>query len=73
MVICWQFREQVRYNVTMPVETRAPSAPGAAGSFARRLAVETPEHVVIELELAGMGSRAAAALYDALAVLIIFI
>ena len=62
----------------MPVETRVPdAAPGdrdeAPGSFARRIAVETPEHVVIELELAGIGSRAAAALYDGVMVLVIFI
>jgi uncharacterized membrane protein SpoIIM required for sporulation/uncharacterized RDD family membrane protein YckC len=32
--------------------------------FSRRLAIETPEHVVIELELAGLGSRMAAAALD---------
>ncbi|MFQ5703258.1 MAG: stage II sporulation protein M [Gemmatimonadales bacterium] len=32
--------------------------------FSRRLTVETPEHVHLEFELAGVGSRAAAALYD---------
>lgn len=34
-------------------------------SFARRLDIETPEHVVLELELAGLGSRILAALCDA--------
>ena len=39
----------------------------AAGDrYQRRLAVETPEHVVLEFELAGVGSRAAAAVYDTL-------
>src|SRR4029077_2814991 len=41
--------------------TRAPTVP----QFARRLAIETPEHVVLEIELAGPGSRIAAALCDA--------
>ena len=41
--------------------TRAPTVP----QFARRLAIETPEHVVLEIELAGAGSRVAAALCDA--------
>ncbi|UCG87003.1 MAG: stage II sporulation protein M [Gemmatimonadota bacterium] len=45
-------------------ETRPPTLP----QFSRRLAVETPEHVVLEFELAGIGSRAAAAAYDALLV-----
>src|SRR6266568_4764078 len=35
---------------------RAPTVP----QFARRLAIETPEHLVLELELAGVGSRIAA-------------
>ncbi|HXF96866.1 MAG TPA: RDD family protein, partial [Gemmatimonadales bacterium] len=34
--------------------------------FSRRLAIETPEHVVVELELAGLGSRLAAAVLDGL-------
>jgi uncharacterized membrane protein SpoIIM required for sporulation/uncharacterized RDD family membrane protein YckC len=33
-------------------------------AFTRRIAVETPEHVVLQLELAGLGSRVAAALLD---------
>lgn len=33
--------------------------------FSQRLAIETPEHVVVELELAGLGSRLAAATVDA--------
>jgi uncharacterized membrane protein SpoIIM required for sporulation/uncharacterized RDD family membrane protein YckC len=41
--------------------TRGPTVP----QFARRLAIETPEHVVLEIELAGPGSRVAAALCDA--------
>src|SRR5438067_12799998 len=40
---------------------RAPTVP----QFARRLAIETPEHLVLELELAGGGSRIAAAACDA--------
>ena len=40
--------------------TRVPTVP----QFARRLAIETPEHVVLEIELAGPGSRIAAALCD---------
>src|SRR5512142_122306 len=35
-----------------------------ATQFSRLLAVETPEHVVIQLELAGLGSRVAAASMD---------
>jgi uncharacterized membrane protein SpoIIM required for sporulation/uncharacterized RDD family membrane protein YckC len=34
-------------------------------AFTRRISIETPEHVVLELELAGLGSRLAAALVDA--------
>ncbi len=41
-------------------EARPPSLP----QFSRRIAVETPEHVVLEFELAGLGSRAAALIYD---------
>ncbi|MGH7699828.1 MAG: RDD family protein, partial [Gemmatimonadales bacterium] len=41
--------------------------------FSSRLAIETPEHVVVELELAGLGSRAAAAVLDGLLVLLLFI
>jgi uncharacterized membrane protein SpoIIM required for sporulation/uncharacterized RDD family membrane protein YckC len=36
--------------------------------LARRLSVETPEHVVLRIELAGVGSRIAAALYDGVAI-----
>src|SRR6266705_1476390 len=42
-------------------DTRAPTVP----QFTRRLRVETPEHLVLELELAGLGSRMAAAVCDA--------
>jgi uncharacterized membrane protein SpoIIM required for sporulation/uncharacterized RDD family membrane protein YckC len=42
--------------------------------FSRRISIETPEHVVLRLELAGMGSRMAAALYDfVLIVLLLFL
>ncbi len=40
----------------------------APAHLTRRLSVETPEHVVLEFELAGIGSRAAAAVLDALVV-----
>ncbi|MFI5207127.1 MAG: stage II sporulation protein M [Gemmatimonadales bacterium] len=43
--------------MTGPRETRG---------FTRRLAIETPESVIIELELAGLGSRFAAAIVDSL-------
>ena len=49
--------------------TRAPTVP----QFARRLAIETPEHVVLEIELAGPGSRIAAALCDAAILVAIFL
>ena len=42
-------------------DTRAPTVP----SFTRRLGIETPEHLVLELELAGLGSRMAATVCDA--------
>ncbi|HVH09509.1 MAG TPA: RDD family protein, partial [Gemmatimonadales bacterium] len=42
----------------------APRGPTVT-QFARRLAIETPEHLVLELELAGVGSRVAAAACDA--------
>src|SRR6266550_3850681 len=41
--------------------SRAPTVP----AFARRLAIETPEHLALEIELAGPGSRVAAAACDA--------
>lgn len=44
------------------------ASPSPAADYQRRLAVETPEHVVLELELAGVGSRALAALIDAVIV-----
>ena len=46
----------------------APDRPAAQERFAERLAVETPEHVSLQFELAGLGSRAAAAIYDAVVV-----
>jgi uncharacterized membrane protein SpoIIM required for sporulation/uncharacterized RDD family membrane protein YckC len=45
-----------------------PPRPPARTEFTRRLAIETPEHVVVELELAGVGSRMAAAVVDAIVV-----
>jgi uncharacterized membrane protein SpoIIM required for sporulation/uncharacterized RDD family membrane protein YckC len=47
---------------------RAPTVP----QFARRLAIETPEHLVLELELAGVGSRIAAAAFDAVLLGVLF-
>jgi uncharacterized membrane protein SpoIIM required for sporulation/uncharacterized RDD family membrane protein YckC len=46
-------------------ETRPPTIP----QFSRRIAVETPEQVLLEFELAGIGSRAAAAILDLLILL----
>ena len=43
---------------------RAPPAPPA--DFRQHLEVETPEHVVLDLEIAGIGSRALAAILDML-------
>src|SRR2546430_17229674 len=42
-------------------DTRAPTVP----QFTRRLGIETPEHLVLELDLAGLGSRMAATVCDA--------
>src|SRR5256885_9164008 len=42
-------------------DTRAPTVP----RFTRRLGIETPEPLVLELELAGLGSRLAGAVCDA--------
>src|SRR5438094_534068 len=47
---------------------RAPTIP----QFARRLAIETPEHLVLELELAGVGSRIAAAACDAVLLSVVY-
>jgi uncharacterized membrane protein SpoIIM required for sporulation/uncharacterized RDD family membrane protein YckC len=49
--------------------TRPPTLP----QFSRRVAIETPEHVVLEFELAGIGSRAAAVVYDALLVFLLIL
>jgi uncharacterized membrane protein SpoIIM required for sporulation/uncharacterized RDD family membrane protein YckC len=46
-----------------------PSRPLGPVELTRRLTVETPEHVVLRIELAGVGSRIAAALYDGAAIL----
>src|SRR5213082_2363919 len=48
---------------------RAPTIP----QFARRLAIETPEHLVLELELAGVGSRIAAAACDAVLLGVLYV
>src|SRR5438128_400973 len=48
---------------------RAPTVP----QFARRLAIETPEHLVLELELAGVGSRIAAAACDAVLLGVLYV
>src|SRR5690348_3539425 len=48
---------------------RAPTVP----QFARRLAIETPEHLVLELELAGVGSRIAAAACDAVVLSVLYV
>ncbi len=45
-------------------DMRPPPTP----HLTRRLSVETPEHVILEFELAGIGSRTAAAIYDAVVV-----
>ncbi len=45
-------------------ETRPPTVP----ELSRKVAVETPEHVLLEFELAGIGSRSAAAILDALVI-----
>src|SRR2546422_9648412 len=42
-------------------DMQSPTVP----QFTRRLGIETPEHVVLELELAGLGSRMAATVCDA--------
>lgn len=47
------------------------AAPRAPAPLTRHLAVETPEHVVLDYEVAGLGSRAAAALVDQALVLLL--
>lgn len=47
---------------------RSPSTP-TPPDFRQHLEVETPEHVVLDYELAGIGSRALAAMLDMLALL----
>src|SRR6266568_1895550 len=49
-------------------DTRAPTVP----QFTRRLGIETPEHLVLELELAGLGSRMAATVCDAGLLVLLF-
>src|SRR5437879_13192565 len=48
---------------------RAPTVP----QFARRLAIETPEHLVAQLGLAGVGSRSAAAACDAVLLAVLYV
>ncbi len=48
----------------MDAPTREP--PSAGPTLRQQLGIETPEHVALHLELAGVGSRAAAALVDTL-------
>lgn len=43
-----------------------PRDPGRDTRFARRHSVETPEHIVLRYDLAGVGSRAAAAIVDSI-------
>jgi uncharacterized membrane protein SpoIIM required for sporulation/uncharacterized RDD family membrane protein YckC len=43
-----------------------PTAPPQRRDYRQHLEVETPEHVVLDLEIAGIGSRALAALVDML-------
>src|SRR6266705_239702 len=50
-------------------DTRAPTVP----QFTRRLGIETPEHLVLELELAGLGSRMAATVCDAGLIVLAFV
>src|SRR3989442_844473 len=50
-------------------DTRAPTVP----QFTRRLGIETPEHLVLELELAGLGSRMAATVCDAGLLVVAFV
>lgn len=44
--------------------------PATTSTFGRRIKVETPEHIVLELELAGLGSRVAAALFDQVMIIV---
>src|SRR5437867_7052000 len=46
---------------------------GSGSDFTQHVAVETPEHVMLEFELAGLGSRAAAALLDMLLLLLLLV
>jgi uncharacterized membrane protein SpoIIM required for sporulation/uncharacterized RDD family membrane protein YckC len=46
------------------VNARAREPLGSGPSLQQQLGIETPEHVAVHLELAGVGSRAAAALVD---------
>jgi uncharacterized RDD family membrane protein YckC len=41
-----------------------PAPPAPVRDYRQHLEVETPEHVVLDLEIAGVGSRALAAILD---------
>jgi uncharacterized RDD family membrane protein YckC len=43
-----------------------PAPPVPVADYRQHLEVETPEHVVLDLEIAGVGSRALAAIIDML-------
>lgn len=51
----------------------AKPPPRAQEPAERRMVVETPEHVLLSFELAGVGSRAAAAIYDVAVIAGIFL
>lgn len=46
-----------------------PASPPAAPDFRQHFSVETPEHVALEYEVAGIGSRILAAIYDQLVII----
>src|ERR1041384_713127 len=52
-----------------PTPPPPPPPPAAPPSFRQHLEVETPEHVVLDFEIAGIGSRALAAIIDFLILL----
>jgi len=47
----------------------APVLPTTPPDYRQHLEIETPEHVVLDLEIAGIGSRALAAVLDMLIVI----
>src|SRR5260370_14777384 len=56
-----------------PLVSAPAAAPPPAQDLARRIAVETPENVLLEFELAGLGSRAAATVLDTLLLLVLIL